>query len=187
MDYLREAAENPDYEHGLVSTVAKLETLAFKNPNKAWVIKELDALIGEWRAWQTEVAEIKDHPYDRSMQSAVYADGEDNIKKHRILQAKTLEFLVNNIIGHGFICGRDGTKIDRDDLRLKIRVKHRMDDLDELRARLEYAEQNIQENMQPGATTAKQRPEVVTLRPGIWGMSFDVKEAWRRVRAWSAG
>jgi hypothetical protein len=71
--------------------------------------------------------------------SEVYADGEDNIKKHRILQEKTLVFMENNIAGHGFIRGRDGTKIDRNDLRLKIRVKHRVDDLDELRACLPYA------------------------------------------------
>ena len=31
------------------------------------------------------------------------------------------------------------TRIDRTDLRLNIRVKHRMDDLDELRACLPYA------------------------------------------------
>jgi transposase len=52
----------------------KRETLAFTDPNKARVIKELDALIAEWRAWQEEVAQIKDQPYDRQMQNAVYAD-----------------------------------------------------------------------------------------------------------------
>lgn len=36
-------------------------------------------------------------------------------------------------------------------------------------------------------TTAEQRPEVVTLKPGIWGISFDAKEAWRRIRAWPPG
>jgi hypothetical protein len=117
----------------------KRETLAFTNPNRARVIKELDALIAEWRAWQEEVGQIKDHPYDREMQTVVYADGEANMKRHRILQEKTLTFLENNISGHGFIRGRDGTKIDRTDLRLSIRVKHRVDDLDELRACLDYA------------------------------------------------
>ncbi len=116
----------------------KRETLALTNPNKAWVFKELDTLIIEWRAWQREVEEIKDHPFNQT-QSNVYADGEENIKKHRILQEKTLVFLENNIAGHGFIRGRDGTKIDRNDLRLRIRVKHRIDDLDELRACLPYA------------------------------------------------
>jgi hypothetical protein len=167
----------------------KRETLAFTNPNnKARVIKKLDALLGEWRSWEKEVAEIRDHPYNRMIQTDVYADGEENIKKHRILQEKTLVFLENNISSHGFIRGRDGTKIDRTDLRLNIRVKHRIDDLDELRACLQYAEENIQANTRPGSlTTVEQRPEMVILRPGIWGMGFDVKEAWRRFRAWCAG
>jgi hypothetical protein len=118
---------------------SKREGLALTNPNKAWVIKELDALIGEWSAWREEVEEIKDHAFNQMTHGAIYADGEENIKKHRILQEKTLVFLENNMTGHGFIWGRDGTKIDRTDLRLKIRVKHRIDDLDELRACLPYA------------------------------------------------
>ncbi len=117
----------------------KRESLALTNPNKSWVIKELDSLISEWRAWQKTVEAIKDHPYDRQTQSEVSADGEANLKKHRILQEKTLVFLDNNIAGHGFIRGRDGTSTDRDDLRLRIRVKHRVDDLDELWACLNYA------------------------------------------------
>jgi hypothetical protein len=28
------------------------------------------------------------------------------------------------------------------------------------------------------------RPELVTLKPTIWGMGIDLKEAWRRCRAW---
>ena len=112
--------------------------------------------------------------------SEVYADGEENITKHGILQEKTLVFLENNISGHGFISGRDGTKIDRTDLRLKIRVKHRLDDLEELRACLEYADEA------PPAIRAAvaHRPEMFILRPGAWGISFDVKEAWRRFWAW---
>jgi hypothetical protein len=106
---------------------------------------------------------------------------EQNIKRHRILQEKTLAFLEENIIGHGFISGRDGTKIDRTDLRLNIRVKHRIDDLDELRACLEYANEAP---TRPLTAHAQNRTEIVTLKPGIWGMSFDVKEALRRLRAW---
>ncbi|MGD0185941.1 MAG: hypothetical protein ABSC25_11920 [Roseiarcus sp.] len=172
------------------SDQAKLrETLAFKNSNKAWVIKELDALIREWRAWQREVDQLGDDPYNPldPKPGRVFADGEENTRNHSILQAKTLEFLETSIAGHGFICGRDGTKIDRTDLRLKIRVKHRIYDLDELRACLQYAVQDTQANLQQGTTTAEQRPEVVFLKPGIWGMSIDVKEAWRRIRAWYAG
>jgi hypothetical protein len=158
------------------------ETLAFRNPNKEWVVKELDALICEWRAWQKEAELLGEDPHDPfdPKPGRILADGEENIKKHRILQEKTLAFLENNIAGHGFITGRDRTKIDRTDLRLKIRVKHRLDDLDELRACLEYAETA---NVQPVTTTAEHRSEIVTLKPGIWGISFDVKEALRRIRA----
>jgi hypothetical protein len=33
-------------------------------------------------------------------------------------------------------------------------------------------------------STPKDRTELLTLKPGIWGLSFDLKEAWRRVRLW---
>lgn len=59
--------------------------------------------------------------------------------KHEVLQAKTLTFLNNNIRGHGFIRGFDGRHIDRTDLRLRIRVEHRLRDLEILRACLQYA------------------------------------------------
>lgn len=117
------------------------EALAFLKSNTARVIKQLDALIGEWRSWEKEVDNLPKHPVNRLDPKPfnILADGEENIKKHRILQEKTLVFLENNITGHGFICGRDGSKIDRTDLPLQFRVKHRMDDLDELRACLQYA------------------------------------------------
>jgi hypothetical protein len=116
-------------------------TLAFINPNKRWVVKELDALIEEWHAWQAEVLEIPVPARDRynPRPEDIFADGEENMHKHDILQEKTLVFLDDNIDGHGFIYGRDGTRIDRNDLRLDIRVKHRIHDLDILRACLVYA------------------------------------------------
>lgn len=123
------------------SNEPKRQTLALTNPNRKWVVKELDALIEEWRAWRKEVTQIPVEPrnrYDPKPEN-VLADGEDNIQKHHILQEKTLVFLDNNIEGHGFIYGRDGTRIDRTDLRLDIRVKHRINDLDVLRACIQYA------------------------------------------------
>ncbi len=118
------------------------QPLVFKTPRKSRAIKELDAIIAEWRAWQKDVDKLGAdpiNPFD-PRPGKPWLDGEDNIKRHNILQLKTLEFLDKNIVGHGFIYGRDGNHIDRDDLRLNIRVKHRLNDLDELRARIEYAE-----------------------------------------------
>ena len=59
--------------------------------------------------------------------------------RHDVLQARTLTFLNNNIKGHGFIFGFRGGHVDRRDLRLKIRVKHRLRDLEVLSACLEWA------------------------------------------------
>ena len=83
------------------------KVLEIINSKKAWVVNELDGLISEWESWQLEVAQIKDHPYDTNTQSNVFADGEENMDKHEILQTKTLTFLNNNIRGHGFIVGFD--------------------------------------------------------------------------------
>lgn len=116
-------------------------TLALTNPNKKWVVKELDALIEEWRMWEEEVRKIPVPPRNRldPRPDDILADGKENIQLHNVLQEKTLVFLDNNMVGHGFIYGRDGTKIDRTDLRLDIRVKHRINDLEMLRACIQYA------------------------------------------------
>lgn len=53
-----------------------------------------------------------------------------------IIQNKTRNFLENNIVNHWFILGLDGNGIDRTDLRLKIRVKHRLQELKEMKASL---------------------------------------------------
>ncbi|MEK8035000.1 hypothetical protein AACH06_29645 [Ideonella sp. DXS29W] len=117
----------------------QIEKLEIVNPNHAWVMAEFELLYAEWKEWELSVAQIVDQPYDTSSQAEVYADGEDNMHKHAVLQAKTLTFLNNNIKGHGFIEGFDGKAIDRRDLRLKIRVKHRLQQLEMLRASLKYA------------------------------------------------
>ena len=111
--------------------------LAFINPNRRWVIKELDKLLTEWETWSSEVDQIVDQPYDHNTQLEVFADGEIMMQKHEILQSKTATFLDNNISGHGFIAGFDGSHCDRTDLRLKHRVKHRIQELRVLRACLD--------------------------------------------------
>jgi hypothetical protein len=117
----------------------QVEPVEITNPNRAWVVSELEKLYAEWLAWQQQVEGIVDQPYDRNTQSEVFADGEDMMRKHDVLQAKTLTFLNNNIRGHGFIRGFDGRGVDRTDLRLRIRVKHRLHNLDMLRSALQYA------------------------------------------------
>ena len=69
-----------------------------------------------------------------------------------------MEFLEQNITGHGFIHGRDGTHVDATGLRLKFRVKHRLQELDELRACVE----EINNAHQPVAS-ADHRPEAVII------------------------
>ena len=115
------------------------ENIEITNPNRAWVIAQFEKLYMEWIAWQKEVEAIVDKPYDRNTHSEVFADGEDMMLRHDALQAKTLTFLNNNMKGHGFIFGFRGGHVDRMDLRLKIRVKHRLHNLEVLRACLEWA------------------------------------------------
>ena len=115
------------------------ENIEFLNPNRAWVVAELEMLYTEWLSWKEAVESIVDQPFDSNTQADVYADGKDMMQKHEILQAKTLTFLNNNIGGHNFIRGFDGQHIDRKDLRLRIRVEHRLNELEILRACVDYA------------------------------------------------
>lgn len=117
----------------------QVEHIEILNPNRAWVVSEFGKLYAQWQSWQQLADGIVDQPYDRDRESDVFADGKDMMLKHDILQAKTLTFLNNNVRGHGFIRGFNGQHIDRTDLRLRIRVEHRMRDLEILRACLEYA------------------------------------------------
>lgn len=114
----------------------QLENVEILNPDREWVVSEFERLYSEWQAWEQQVDAIVDQPYDQNTHSEVFADGKDMMLKHDVLQAKTLTFLNNNIRGHGFIRGLNGRHIDRTDLRLKIRVEHRMRDLEILRETL---------------------------------------------------
>jgi uncharacterized protein (TIGR02391 family) len=133
----------------------QIEPLEVTNPDAAWVRTEFEKLYAEWVAWQRDVEAIVDQPYDRRTQSEVFADGKENRLKHDVLQAKTLTFLNNNVKGHGFICGFDGRHIDRTDLRLKVRVEHRLHELEMLRGALPWSKTRV-------ARPAPERPG------GIW-------------------
>ncbi|WP_167685700.1 hypothetical protein [Parasedimentitalea denitrificans] len=118
----------------------KREMLAFKNSNRAWVMAELKKLFDEWEAWAKFVQTIEDHPFDRNTQSEIFADGVENLDKHDILRTKTLTFLDNNIQGHNFMRSNEYEEpFERTDLRLILRVPHRIKDLKVLLASLEYA------------------------------------------------
>jgi hypothetical protein len=44
------------------------------------------------------------------------------------------------------------------------------------------------EQTAPPATPSAEKPtELFTLKPGLWGMNFDLKEAWRRANQWWRG
>lgn len=98
------------------------------------VIKKLNDIIREWISWSGEVERIVDQPFNPNTQLDVFADGEDMMNKHEVLQMKTLAFLNKNIRSHGFINGFDGSHCDRTDLRLRHRVKHRIQELHVLQA-----------------------------------------------------
>ncbi len=129
----------PSANCGVIPIEGSMDKLTTTNPRRDWVITELDKLISEWEEWQKFVSSIKDHKYDKNTQLDVFADGEENMEKHSILQMKTITFLDNNVSGHWFIHGRENENCDRNDLRLNIRVKHRLRDLREIRASIEYA------------------------------------------------
>jgi hypothetical protein len=106
----------------------------FLNPDMQSALNRFDKVFAEWENWSREVDQIVDQPYDRNTQAEVFADGEMMMQKHEVLQNRTLAFLNRNIKGHGFITGFDGSHCDRTDLRLKHRVKHRLQELRVLRA-----------------------------------------------------
>lgn len=150
----------------------------FKNPDRKWVVMELDKLRDEWAAWQESVAAIGDHPYDPRTHSDVFADGEANMRHHSILQAKTLTFLNTNIENHGFIDGFDGNGCDRTDLRLSYRVKHRLHALDALRVSLEYAQ--APDSISPSADP--------TARSGFLHRSATLAaQHWQAIAKWVFG
>lgn len=104
-------------------------TPSIKKAARSNAVKNLRSVIKQWESWQAEVEKIIDQPYDRNMQTEVFADGEDMMERHDRLQAKTLSFLNATFNNHGFLTGLDGSHIDRTDLRLKYRVKHRLHEL----------------------------------------------------------
>lgn len=116
------------------------QPLGFKTTNRTWVIAELEKLYREWLAWGANVARIEDHPYNRNTQAECFADGVENMQRHDRLREKTLVFLDNHIQGHDFMRSQSEGEPFEDKLsRLRIKVPHRIHELEILRECLQYA------------------------------------------------
>jgi len=116
------------------------QALAFKTSNKAWATAELEKLYREWLEWGAYVATIEDHPYNRNTQAECFADGGANMQRHDRLREKTLVFLDNNIQGHDFMRSQsEGEPFEDKSSRLRVKVPHRIHELEILRECLQYA------------------------------------------------
>ncbi len=80
------------------------EILAITNPNKGWVVAELDILHHDWAAWLETARDLPDSPdYDPNTCTEAIKDGWVNRRKHEVLREKTLTFIGNNFAGYGFL------------------------------------------------------------------------------------
>jgi hypothetical protein len=86
------------------------------------------------------------------------------IDKDRILRGNGIQFPQEHNFGHWQGCHVGDIAARIDELR---RI---------------YCEMRPAESLQP--TKPHPRPEIVTLKPGFWGMNIDVKEAFRRLWRW---
>ena len=74
------------------------------NPNKAWVVQELDNLRNEWAEWLGAAQNLEDSPdYDPQTCTEAIKDGFANRRKHDIIREKTLVFIGNNFTGYEFL------------------------------------------------------------------------------------
>lgn len=117
------------------------EILAIANPNKAWVIAELDKLRQEWTAWLETVRNLPDSPdYDPQTCAEAVKDGFDNLRKHDVLREKTLVFIGNNFTGYGFVFESWPTHPhESNTIRLARRVPGWIHRLDMLASCIDYA------------------------------------------------
>ena len=84
--------------------IEQFAPLTITIPNTAWVVKTFDALLEEWRAWNSIVQLLGDSPdFDPQTCTVALKDGRDNLNKHEILREKTLVFLRNHFSGAEFI------------------------------------------------------------------------------------
>ena len=74
------------------------------NPNKGWVVQELDKLRNEWVEWLEVAQNLEDSPdYGPQTCTEAIKDGFTNRRKHDVLREKTLVFIGNNFSEYGFL------------------------------------------------------------------------------------
>jgi hypothetical protein len=80
------------------------EIFALVNPNKGWVVNELDTLRREWVAWLEISQNLGLSPdFDPMTCTEAIKDGFENLHKHELLREKTIVFIGNNFSGYNFL------------------------------------------------------------------------------------
>jgi hypothetical protein len=80
------------------------EIFALVNPNKAWVVNELDTLRREWVLWLETSQTLGLSPdFNPMTGTEAIKDGFENRHKHELLREKTLVFIGNNFSGYSFL------------------------------------------------------------------------------------
>jgi hypothetical protein len=114
---------------------------SIENPNKGWVVKELDKLKREWSAWLDAAVSWGDSSeYNPGTCAEVIKDGRENIRKHAILRERTMVFIGNNFAGYDFLFEDWPTHPHEDNLsRLRVVIPGWIHRLDALSSCAEYA------------------------------------------------
>jgi hypothetical protein len=116
---------------------------AILNPNKPWIMKEIDKLLQEWQEWlefAQELAAQPDSPeYHPNTCAEVIKDGRENIRKHELMREKTLVFMRNNFSGYEFVLEKWPSHPHEDNLsRLQSKIPGWIHKLELLKASMNY-------------------------------------------------
>jgi len=123
------------------SEFAARAILSITNPNKGWVVKELDRLRQEWAEWLEAAQNMGDSPdYDPQTCTEAIKDGFTNRRNHDTLREKTLVFIGNNFSGYDFLFENWPNHPHEDNTsRLAIIIPGWIHRLDTLNSCIEYA------------------------------------------------
>lgn len=144
------------------------------NPNKAWVVNELDKIRGEWADWSKFVANLEDSPdYDPKTCSVAVKDGYENLRAHEVLREKTLTFIGNNFSGYDFLLsGWPNHPHESVTTRLARRVGAWNQRLEILAATIEYA------RVPDGFWTEQGKQFVTTLAKTTPDKAVEIAASW---------